>query len=133
MERRVWRLVVTGGLALVLAGTAGCARSKPGPKGDAVSRGRALFTELACHTCHSTDGTAGVGPTMKGLYGSRVKLVGGETLIADDAYLRESITDPDAKVVDGYAAGVMSAGVAKSRVEQGTNVADLVAYIKTIK
>jgi len=63
--------------------------------------GESLFRELACHTCHAA-GDSARGPSLRGLYGSTVTLAGGRTVVADDAYLRESIVDPAAKLVAGY-------------------------------
>jgi cytochrome c oxidase subunit 2 len=58
-----------------------------------------LLEAKDCMTCHSIDGESGIGPTLKGIYGRTVKLAGGSTLTADDAYVRESILKPDAKIV----------------------------------
>jgi cytochrome c oxidase subunit II len=63
--------------------------------------GQRLFQSLACHTCHKPDGT-GRGPVLAGIYGKPVTLQTGQTAIADDNYLRESILNPSAKVVAGY-------------------------------
>ncbi len=57
------------------------------------------------------DGSLGVGPTLKGVVGREVALRDGTTTSADDAYLSESLTDPDARIVEGYQPGVMSAAV----------------------
>ena len=67
--------------------------------------GARLAKEKGCLACHSLDGVKGVGPTFKGLYNARVTVVHNGvrlTLIADDAYLRESIRQPNAKVVEGF-------------------------------
>ena len=66
-----------------------------------VARGQRAFEELACHTCHMV-GQAGRGPSLQGLFGSQVKLADGGTVLADEAYLRESILRPQAKLVAGY-------------------------------
>ncbi len=50
-----------------------------------------------------------VGPGWGGLYGSKVSLADGSTVRADDAYLARSILEPDARIVEGYPAGVMPA------------------------
>ncbi|HEY5565054.1 MAG TPA: cytochrome B, partial [Rhodothermia bacterium] len=50
----------------------------------------------------SLDGAAGVGPTMKGLFGKTESLADGTTVVVDENYLRESIVVPAAKVVQGY-------------------------------
>ena len=65
------------------------------------ARGQKAFQDLACHTCHMED-AAGRGPALAGLFGSQVKLADGSTAVADEAYLRESILNPQAKLVAGY-------------------------------
>jgi cytochrome c oxidase subunit 2 len=67
--------------------------------------GEKLAQEKGCRACHSVDGSKGIGPTFKGLYQSKVTVMQGGTRItvkADDAYLRESIRSPKAKVVEGF-------------------------------
>jgi cytochrome c oxidase subunit II len=71
------------------------------PSGSLADRGARKFDDLACGNCHKADGS-GRCPTLVGVYGSTVKLAGGGTVRADEAYLRESILDPPAKVVEGY-------------------------------
>lgn len=61
-----------------------------------------LLEAKDCLTCHSIDGEESIGPTLKGIYGRTVKLTNGSTLTADDAYLRESIVQPEAKLVAGF-------------------------------
>src|SRR5690606_13773850 len=64
-------------------------------------RGRELFESMGCKGCHSPGTeTAGMyGPPFKGLYGSDRKMEDGSVVIADDAYLKESILEPEKKVV----------------------------------
>jgi cytochrome c oxidase subunit 2 len=69
--------------------------------GTLLQRGEALFTQLACVTCHLPDGT-GRGPSLTGLYGTQVMLDSGDTVTADESYLRESILTSQAKTVKGY-------------------------------
>src|SRR3981189_2531470 len=69
--------------------------------GDPVALGAKLYNDLACNTCHLPDGK-GRGPSYNGLYGSKVKLADGSTVIAGDAYSRESILQPNAKIVAGF-------------------------------
>lgn len=97
----------------------------------ATTQGAQLFTSEACSGCHSLDGSAGVGPTLKGLAGSRVALADGTTVTADDAYLARSMTDPDAQIVKSFRAGVMSGAVASLGLKaKPQDVAVLVAFIK---
>jgi cytochrome c oxidase subunit 2 len=63
--------------------------------------GQTLFAEYGCSTCHRSD-TEGRGPNLAGLYGKPVVLEDGRTLIADENYIRESIVDPGAKIVQGF-------------------------------
>jgi cytochrome c oxidase subunit 2 len=67
-----------------------------------IDRGKELVAQNGCLGCHSIDGSKSVGPTWKGLYGSDRELEDGTTVKADEAYLRESIVNPNAKVVKGF-------------------------------
>jgi cytochrome c oxidase subunit 2 len=71
----------------------------------------ATANELGCIGCHTTDGSKSVGPTFKGMFGSTttVETVGGEEkeLTIDEAYIKESIIDPDANVAEGFNKGIM--------------------------
>jgi cytochrome c oxidase subunit 2 len=98
---------------------------------DLVARGEQLWSSTGCAGCHSLDGAAGVGPTMKGLAGSSVTLDDGSTVTADDAYLERAIVDPDAQVSEGFEAGIMSGAVASQKFDtRPDDVAALVAFIK---
>jgi cytochrome c oxidase subunit II len=63
--------------------------------------GQQLFSDLACNTCHRPD-LKGRGPVLEGLFGSMVTLQSGEKVTADEAYIRESILLPAAKITAGY-------------------------------
>ena len=64
--------------------------------------GKILYHRRGCVQCHSIDGTAGTGPSLKGIYGKPQQLNDGKTVVADDNYIRESILEPQAKIVAGY-------------------------------
>jgi cytochrome c oxidase subunit 2 len=67
--------------------------------------GYKLYQEKGCVACHSTDGTPRVGPTFKGLFGKTVTVItdGKERqVVADNAYLRKSLLEPNADVVKGF-------------------------------
>jgi mono/diheme cytochrome c family protein len=68
-----------------------------------VTKGRELYASKTCIACHSLDGTKGVGPSWKDVFGKDEKLADGSTVTVDDAYLRESIKDPMLKIVAGFA------------------------------
>jgi cytochrome c oxidase subunit 2 len=72
-----------------------------GAEGNPLVAGEKLFAEKACITCHLSDGK-GRAPSLNGLYGGKVLLADGITVTADDAYIRESILQPNAKIVAGY-------------------------------
>jgi cytochrome c oxidase subunit II len=64
--------------------------------------GQQLFQSLGCVSCHGANGEGGRGPALVGLFGSKVFFNNGQTLTADEVYIRESIEDPQAKVVNGF-------------------------------
>jgi len=66
-----------------------------------AAAGEKLFTDLACISCHRDDAQARA-PQLKGLFGHTVQLQGGGTAVADESYIRESIVNPQAKIVNGY-------------------------------
>lgn len=66
-----------------------------------AAAGERLFDELACVTCHRADSQAR-GPALDGLFGKPVRLANGETVTADESYLRESILTPSARIVAGF-------------------------------
>jgi cytochrome c oxidase subunit 2 len=70
-------------------------------EGSLASAGSKLFVDLACNTCHRPD-AQGRGPVLQGLFGKTVTTRSGETVTVDEAYVRESILHPSAKVVAGY-------------------------------
>ena len=72
-----------------------------GMEGSLAQRGAKLFTDLACVTCHLDTGQ-GRGPSLKDIIGTTVELQSGEKVVVDEAYLRESILNSQAKVVKGF-------------------------------
>src|ERR1017187_3361164 len=69
--------------------------------GTLAENGQKLFDDLACGNCHKADGS-GRCPSLVGLFGKTVQLTGGGTVKADEGYIRESILQPQAKIVAGY-------------------------------
>ncbi len=62
---------------------------------------------FGCSGCHSIDGSPGAGPTWLGIYGREEPLTDGSVIVVDDAYIEESIYDPNAKVVEGFQPNIM--------------------------
>jgi cytochrome c oxidase subunit 2 len=104
------------------------ASSASGPAG----KGQSLFSSLGCQSCHSLTGAPGVGPSLKGVFGSMVKLTNGQSVKADAAYLTESIEDPDKQIVAGFKPGVMSAAIKPHSVSMADAKA-LVAFLQQQK
>lgn len=99
---------------------------------DVASRekGGALFKQLGCQGCHSVDGTvAGMyGPSLQSLYGSKREFTDGTETIADAAYIKESILDPSAKIVEGYNAEMPSyVGVVSN-----SDIESIILYLKAL-
>ena len=64
--------------------------------------GEAFVQKYGCRGCHTIDGSALVGPTWRGLFGSEVELADGSVVTADETYIRNSIADPPSQVVAGF-------------------------------
>jgi len=82
----------------------------PQKKAEDNNLGYKVIEKNGCVACHSVNGTALVGPTFKGLYGStKVVLIKGnkQTITADSVYIETSIVDPNKAVVEGFPQGVM--------------------------
>jgi cytochrome c oxidase subunit 2 len=99
------------------------------PLGTMVDQGRRIAAEQGCVKCHSTDGTRHIGPTWLDLYHRREKLTDGTTVVADEAYLTNSMMDPAAQIVEGFQP-VMPSFQGKLA---GPEVAALLEYIKSLQ
>ncbi len=93
-----------------------------------IEQGRDLFeNKLGCASCHA-GGPQQRGAKLEGIFGHDVKLVGGQTVLADEAYIRDSILNPGAKIVEGYQP-IMPTFKGQVTEEQ---LLSLVAYIKSL-
>ncbi len=92
-----------------------------------VMMGDKLRGKKGCTQCHSIDGSAGNGPTWKGLYGSERQFTNGTSTVADENYLLTSIINPGNRIVVGYN-NVMPKLTISDR-----EAAMLIAYIKSLK
>lgn len=99
-----------------------------GGEANPAAAGEKLFAEKACITCHVANGT-GRAPSLNGLYGAQVLLADGSTVAAEDAYIRESILQPNAKIVAGYQP-LMPTFQGQLTEEQ---ILALTAYIKSLQ
>ena len=97
-------------------------------EGPLSARGERLFTELACNTCHLVDGT-GRGPSLVNKFGGTEQLSTGSAVTVDEAYVRESILNPQAKLVAGYQPLMPTfQGLVNEE-----NVMALIEYVKTLR
>jgi cytochrome c oxidase subunit 2 len=94
-----------------------------------ADQGRKVYETKSCNTCHTVDGTTKIGPSWKGLFGSKVELTDGSTVTADENYIHESIVDPSAKIVKGFGPTMPTfKGVLNEQ-----EISAVIAYIKTLK
>lgn len=100
-----------------------------GVSGTPVEQGEQLVQLQGCTTCHSDDGSRLIGPSFKGLWESEETLSDGSTVTVDENYLRESILNPGAKIVESYD-NVMTPYEGRISDEEITNI---IEYLKTLK
>ena len=67
--------------------------------GSMAQQGEKLFASMGCVTCHVP---GGLGPTLEGVFGKQRTFADGQSVKADDSYIRESILNPQAHIVAGY-------------------------------
>jgi cytochrome c oxidase subunit 2 len=99
------------------------------PTGNAAERGAELTLQFGCQACHSLDGSESIGPSWYGLYESTETLTDGTTVVVDDAYLAESILDPQATIVEGYDKVIMpptGAGMTEDQIH------DVIEFIESL-
>jgi len=94
-----------------------------------AAAGQQLFQTLGCASCHGANGEGGRGPSLVGLFGKDTPLQSGQTVRADEAYLRESITHPQAKLVLGFGP-IMPTFQGQISEDQ---LVQLMAYIKSLQ
>jgi len=99
-------------------------------KVDVEAKATEILESNGCLGCHTTDGSPLVGPSYKGIFGRKVKVKIGGTLkevISNASYIKESIINPNAKIVDGFNAGIM--GSYKGKLSD-KDIDILIAYFK---
>lgn len=91
-----------------------------------AGRGKQVFAQHGCVGCHSVDGSRRVGPSLKGIWNTKVRLADGREVLVDDEYVRESLVSPGAKIVAGYP-NVMPPTVLEER-----DLAGITAYLRSL-
>jgi cytochrome c oxidase subunit 2 len=94
-----------------------------------AAKGRKLFQKLQCVSCHSANVKARA-PVLEAIYKTRVTLQDGSAVLADDAYLKESILYPDAKIVAGYRSPSIMPSFEGLVTEEELN--ELLAFLRTL-
>ncbi|MEE8358677.1 MAG: cytochrome c [Candidatus Hydrothermarchaeales archaeon] len=129
-----FRLIIS---LMLVFGLLGCVSQEKAPASyepplnEIAKEGKAIILKNGCRGCHTIDGRTGRGPTWKGLYGSEVPLQGGDVVLADREYLRESIERPNRKIVKGYLPGIMPQDFGKKLFED--DIDKIIEYIMAVK
>ena len=119
MNRIVLLITVVGLFVLISA----CSSTDSSPEA-----GQNLAVLMGCTSCHSVDDITKIAPPWRGLYGSEIELNDGSLVKVDEAYLVESIKDPNAKIVKGFTRGAMPP-ISLTDEE----ISAIVAYIQSVK
>lgn len=99
-----------------------------GFQGTMAQQGERLFQQLGCSGCHGLD-QPGRCPPLRNVYGRPVQLEDGRTVLADEAYVRESILNPNAKIVAGYKKDIMPSFDGQVSEE---GLLQLLAFVKSL-
>ena len=91
--------------------------------------GFTLVQNYGCAACHSIDGSVLTGPSWQGIYGSQEALTDGTAATVNDEYITESIKNPDARIVEGFTAGLMPATLGV----QDDEIPHIIEYIKSLQ
>jgi cytochrome c oxidase subunit II len=97
-----------------------------------TATGRRIMQNIGCFACHSIDGTRLVGPTFKGIWGATHTVTTGREkreVLVDEEYIRKSIYDPNADVVEGFNRGLMLSYEGQLSDE---DVESIIEYLKTL-
>ena len=92
----------------------------------AGAAGRQVALTRGCASCHGQSGEGGVGPAFAGLFGRTVELDDAEPVVADEAYVIESIEEPNARRVDGYSLPMPQVDLSDDEI------ASILAYIREL-
>ena len=98
-----------------------------------TATGKRIMQNIGCFACHTLDGTKLVGPSFKGIWGEEQSVVTGKEtrkVLVDEDYIKRSIYDPNADVVEGYMKGLM---VSYQGQLSEDDIASIIEYLKTVK
>lgn len=98
-----------------------------------TATGKRIMQNIGCFACHTLDGSRLVGPTFKGLWGETQTVVTGKEtrqITVDEEYIKRSIYDPNADVVEGFGKGLM---VSYQGQLSDEDIANIIEFLKTVK
>jgi cytochrome c oxidase subunit 2 len=98
-----------------------------------ATRGQIAAESHGCFTCHSVDGTPSAGPSWKGLFGSKRRLTNGSTVVATEAYLRESVLNPGSKKVSLPYTSTFRESMPTDMKVTEPDLANIIEYMKTLR
>ncbi len=101
------------------------AMAKMGP----AERGKTLYKEKMCVSCHTVDGTPLVGPSFLNIYGRKAKWTDGADYTADENYIHESIIEPNKHIVQGFLPNLMPAFAGQLSDD---DISAIIAYMRTL-
>ena len=116
-------------MVIIASSLAESPTAAPPPTSGGGLPGEDIAASTGCLACHTTDGSDSVGPTWLGVAGTDREMESGEVVLADDAYLTESIVAPLVRIVAGYQA-VMPEGYDQTLSEQ--DITDIVEYLNSL-
>jgi cytochrome c oxidase subunit 2 len=94
-----------------------------------VEQGKIVHESKGCIACHTVDGSVKVGPSHKGMFGSKVELTNGKFAIADENFIRSHIENPRSVTLKGYSDVMPTFKGLITEVEMNA----LIAYMKSLK
>ncbi len=94
-----------------------------------VQLGEVVFKQFGCGACHSLDGSPNTGPSLKGIWGKTETMTDGRQITVDENYVRRSVLEPMADIVQGYPPQMPSF---KGQISD-KKLDGLIAYIKSLE
>jgi cytochrome c oxidase subunit 2 len=92
----------------------------------AAQGAQALFADQGCGACHTVDGSPGLGPTLKGVFGRREELADGTTVTVDETFIEQEIRTPNTKIIKGFEPIMPAPQLSDAEIRA------LVDYVKTL-
>ena len=98
-----------------------------------TATGKRIMQNIGCFACHTVDGTKLVGPSFKGIWGEEQNVVTGKEkrmITVDEDYIKRSIYDPNADIVEGFSKGLMLSYEGQLSED---DIGNIIEYLKTLK